>query len=185
MSVDRQDELIQFSHKALIFARQMLGNLSDAEDLVQTSLEKALSHPSAPQSGVDLQKWIYRVVRNGAIDKLRQQARYQMLDDNQESKDTTPDGQLEQRRLQQALNRALVKLPFVQREIIVLRDYHQTSYEAIADILSIPKGTVMSRLHRARMVLRKLILIEQNDIAQSNAKQQINETTDEVQHESV
>lgn len=158
-------ELLTYSHKALIFAKQMLGNVSDAEDLVQTSVVKALSHPSAPKSGVDLQKWLYRVVRNAAIDKLREQARFQELDENPTLDHNSPELQLEQKQLKRRLETALGLLPIAHREIIVLRDYHQTSYEEIADILAIRKGTVMSRLHRARLALRKILLQDQTATA--------------------
>lgn len=161
MPNNRSKELLRYSHKALVFARQILGNASDAEDLVQNSVLKALSHPNAPTSGVSLQKWLYRVVRNAAIDKLRQQARFQELDDNPVLDKQTPELQLEQEQLKQRLEQALALLPMPQREIIVLRDYHQTSYEEIADILALPKGTVMSRLHRARMALRHILIQQQ------------------------
>nr|WP_227551304.1 RNA polymerase sigma factor [Kangiella sp. HZ709] len=150
----------------MVFAKQMLGNQSDAEDLVQTSVIKALTHPSAPAAGADLQKWLYRVVRNGAIDKIREQARfvsYESEDDIGSTSDfESPELQLEQEQLQERLKKALMKLPITQKEIIVLRDYHQSSYDDIAEILSIPKGTVMSRLHRARLALRTLLLKQQS-----------------------
>lgn len=173
MANTHSQELLQYSHKAMIFAKQMLGNISDAEDLVQTSIVKALSHPSAPKGGVDLQKWLYRVVRNAAIDKLRERARYQELDEAPTIEHQTPESKLEQSQLKQRLEQALALLPTAHREIIVLRDYHQTPYEAIADILAIPKGTVMSRLHRARLALRQLLLEQQTQQNQ------------EVNHESL
>ncbi|NVJ67166.1 MAG: RNA polymerase sigma factor [Gammaproteobacteria bacterium] len=157
----------------------MLGNISDAEDLVQSSIVKVLSHPSAPKGGVDLQKWLYRVVRNAAIDKLRDQARYQELDETPTIDEQTPEQTLAQQQLKQRLEQALASLPIAQREIVVLRDYHQTSYEEIADILAIAKGTVMSRLHRARLALRQKLL-EQQALDPS-----INQQTQEVSHESL
>ncbi len=163
MTPSQSQELLTFSHKALIFAKQMLGNLSDAEDLVQASVVKVLSHPSAPQGGVDLQKWLYRVVRNGAIDKLRERSRYQTIAETEVITDVSPEHKLENDQLKQRLAAALQQLAPQHREIIVLRDYHQTSYTEIADILAIAKGTVMSRLHRARLALRQ-ILIEQQQI---------------------
>ncbi len=174
MTTHQPQELLQFSHKALIFAKQMLGNVSDAEDLVQASLVKVLSHPSAPKGGVDLQKWLYRVVRNAAIDKLRDQARYQELDHSPIIDQQTPEKSLEQNQLKQRLEQALALLPIAQREIIVLRDYHQTSYEEIADILVIPKGTVMSRLHRARLALRQLLLKQQALESSTEQNQEVN-----------
>jgi len=56
------------------------------------------------------------------------------------------------------IQRALRKLNFQQREIVMLKDFHGFNYAQIAEILDIPKGSVMSRLHRARMVLRNLLV---------------------------
>ncbi len=151
-------ELIDYSRKALIFAVQLLDNQSDAEDVVQASVEKALAHPKAPKGGIDLQKWLYRVVRNAAIDRIRQLSREDDLDiEQQGSSGQSPERQLEQLQIKRQLMQALSALPVMQRELIVLRDYHGNSYEDIAEILAIPSGTVMSRLHRARMALRELL----------------------------
>lgn len=162
-------ELIDYSRKALIFAVQLLGNQSDAEDVVQASVEKALAHPKAPKGGIDLQKWLYRVVRNAAIDRIRQLSREDELDTEQQSSPEQSPGQSPERNLEQLqiktrLMTALNALPLMQRELIVLRDYHGNSYEDIAEILAIPAGTVMSRLHRARMALRELLKNELNEV---------------------
>ncbi|MCW9027751.1 MAG: RNA polymerase sigma factor [Kangiella sp.] len=162
-------ELIDYSRKALIFAVQLLGSQSDAEDVVQASVEKALAHPKAPKGGIDLQKWLYRVVRNAAIDRIRQLSREDELDTEQQSSPEQSSGQSPERHLEQLqvktrLMTALNTLPLMQRELIVLRDYHGNSYEDIAEILAIPAGTVMSRLHRARMALRELLKNELNEV---------------------
>lgn len=158
-------ELIDYSRKALIFAVQLLGNQSDAEDVVQASVEKALAHPKAPKGGIDLQKWLYRVVRNAAIDRIRQLSREDELDTEQQSTSSqSPEMQLEQLQIKTRLMQVLSALPVMQRELIVLRDYHGNSYEDIAEILAIPVGTVMSRLHRARMALRELLKHELNEV---------------------
>lgn len=162
-------ELIDYSRKALIFAVQLLGSQSDAEDVVQASVEKALAHPKAPKGGIDLQKWLYRVVRNAAIDRIRQLSREDELDTEQQSSPEQSSGQSPERHLEQLqiktrLMTALNALPLMQRELIVLRDYHGNSYEDIAEILAIPAGTVMSRLHRARMALRELLKNELNEV---------------------
>lgn len=162
-------ELIDYSRKALIFAVQLLGSQSDAEDVVQASVEKALAHPKAPKGGIDLQKWLYRVVRNAAIDRIRQLSREDELDTEQQSSPEQSSGQSPERHLEQLqiktrLMTALNALPLMQRELIVLRDYHGNSYEDIAEILAIPTGTVMSRLHRARMALRELLKNELNEV---------------------
>lgn len=175
-----EPQLEEYSRKSLIFAVQLLGNQADAEDVVQASLEKALTNPKAPSGGVDLQKWLYRVVRNASIDRIRQRSRQTDFDEQQgfEEQSATadnhlsPEAQLESEQIKQRLELALKALPLNHRELVVLRDYHGHSYEEIADILAIPQGTVMSRLHRARLALRDAL--STND-----------ESNDEVNHESL
>ena len=153
-------ELDDYCRKSFIFAMQLLGNQSEAEDVVQSSMEKALSHPKAPKGGVELQKWLYRVVRNAAIDRLRQQSREESIDESvaqgicRQKSSSTVEQQLEAEQVRLGLKEALKTLAAHHRELVVLRDYHGYSYDDIAEILSIPKGTVMSRLHRARLALR-------------------------------
>jgi RNA polymerase sigma-70 factor (ECF subfamily) len=166
-----ESSLNELYRKSLVFAVQLLGNKSEAEDVVQSSMEKALSHPKAPKGGVDLQKWLYRVVRNAAIDRIRQQSRETSIDDESESyaasyakeSHESPESQLESEQIRMRLQSALKALSVHHRELVVLRDYHGHSYDDIAEILSIPKGTVMSRLHRARLALRDALTSNLND----------------------
>lgn len=162
-------QLDDYCRKSLVFAVQLLGNQSDAEDVVQASLEKALSHPKAPKGGIDLQKWLYRVVRNASIDHLRKQSREMPLEDSAASiaENSSPEKQLVNQQIKQRLREALNLLPVHHRELVVLRDYHGHSYDDIAEILSIAKGTVMSRLHRARLALRESL----SDIQQERGNQ--------------
>jgi RNA polymerase sigma-70 factor (ECF subfamily) len=69
-----------------------------------------------------------------------------------------PAADAERHELRQRVWRAISELSGPQREIIVLRDYHDLSYREIAEVLSIPQGTVMSRLHSARKNLREIIV---------------------------
>lgn len=162
-------QLDDYCRKSLVFAVQLLGNQSDAEDVVQASLEKALSHPKVPKGGVDLQKWLYRVVRNASIDHLRKHSREVPLEDSAESvaEGASPEKQLVSQQIKHRLREALNALPVHHRELVVLRDYHGHSYDDIAEILSIAKGTVMSRLHRARLALREAL----SDIQQERGNQ--------------
>ncbi|WP_223670000.1 RNA polymerase sigma factor [Kangiella shandongensis] len=160
-------QLEDYCRKSLVFAVQLLGNQSDAEDVVQSSIEKVLAHPKAPKSGIDLQKWLYRVVRNAAIDRLRQRSRETTIDDVnisvEQPEQESPERQLEREQIRLRLSAALKTLAVHHRELVVLRDYHGHSYDDIAEILSIPKGTVMSRLHRARLALREALNNESKD----------------------
>lgn len=146
-----------------IFALQLVGNPDDAMDLSQEAMLRFFSTLDRFKADRAVRPWLFTIVRNLARDfwrrgKLR---RHPSLDD--ESIDLShaladPGAGPEQRTLEeerhQRLWQALSRLPSAKREILVLRDYHDLTYAEIARVLSIPIGTVMSRLHAARKELR-------------------------------
>lgn len=151
--------LADITKGAFKFALQLVEQPSEAHDVLQDAAAIALSHPSAPP--LDSQRfkpWFYKVVRNKSIDLLRKTKRY----DKQSCEDETsieeaqhcPRLILENAQTKKSVKAALDELPLHQRELIVLKDYHDLSYQEIARILSIPKGSVMSGLHRARCALK-------------------------------
>jgi len=157
--------LERLTQGAYALAYQMLGQRADALDIVQDATTTALSHKSAPsQTSEAFRPWYFRVVRNRALDQLRIQQRFQHEEFNEDiqqpSKDENPEILYEKQQVKSALQRCLLNLSLNEREIILLKDYHCFSYIDIAEILDIPKGSVMSRLHRARLSLRTLIMNE-------------------------
>lgn len=155
MKIDEmRDELAQLGNGAHALAFQILDNVDDAADAVQDALTQALSRPNAfdARKGA-LKPWFLRIVRNRCIDMLRRKRPTEETVAELIHTGAGPQETLENRQRVRALNRALASLPLEQRQIIVLRDYLDLSYAEIADILDIAKGTVMSRLHRARLAL--------------------------------
>ena len=104
-----------------------------------------------------LRGFFLKVVRNRCLDVLRQRRRRQASADElpqlADSSTPQPDQAVEQREMLALLRLELDSLPAQQREIILLRDFHELSYAEISEVLSIRAGTVMSRLHRARAEL--------------------------------
>ena len=153
---DMRHQLVQLGNGAHALATQMLGNADDAADAVHDAFAKALGKPAAydAQKG-SLKPWFLRVVRNSCIDLIRR--RRPGESDVEELRDpgAGPESLLEATQRDQELKRALAKLSDDQRQIVVLRDYMDLSYAEIADVLEIASGTVMSRLHRARMALKE------------------------------
>jgi len=151
------------SQSAYVLAIQIVGNVDDAKDVVQQSYAKVMQQKSTPSCNNELLPWFKRIVRNTAIDVVRSKAKWQKKDQqlkhhHELTKNEKPlCANIEVSERKELLNLYLMKLNPEQRELIVLRDYHDFSYENIAKILDIPKGTVMSRLHRARMALRAQI----------------------------
>ena len=153
---DMRNQLAQLGNGAHALALQMLGNADDATDAVQDAFLKVLSRPGAYDPGAGpLAPWFLRVVRNHCIDLIRRRRPEDA--DTRELSDPGPgpEGSLEGAQRDQQINHALATLSVEQREIIVLRDYMDLSYAGIAKVLNIAPGTVMSRLHRARMALKE------------------------------
>lgn len=153
---DMRQQIAQLGNGAHALAIQMLGNPDDAADAVHDAYVKVFRKPGAYNANNGpLTPWFLRVVRNHCIDLIRR--RRPTGTDVEELVDPGPgpDVLLTMSQRDQELQRALTKLSVAQRQIIVLRDYMDLRYADIADVLEIAPGTVMSRLHRARLALKE------------------------------
>ena len=163
---DARDELARAASRiAYPFALQLLGQRETAKDVAQDALLRLFGKLDRFDPDQPLAPWLRRIVRNRAIDVVRHGKirRHESLGAEGDGSaaiqiaDSRVDvaGSAQFREQQSLLFRALQGLPVAQREIVVLRDYQDLSYGEIADLLGVPKGTVMSRLHRARKALRE------------------------------
>jgi RNA polymerase sigma-70 factor (ECF subfamily) len=144
------------------FACWLTKDRIEAEDLVQETYAKALRGFSSFRSGTNFRAWIYRILRNTFLTS-RTGLKATMVPLDAEDADELPAGpetpetvfisNSEHRMLQEALE----TLPVHFREILLLSDTEEMSYQEISETLSIPIGTVMSRLSRARKALRKIL----------------------------
>jgi len=143
------------------FAHWLTQNREAAEDLVQETYVKALKGFASFQQGTNFRAWMYRILRNTFLTSrtglavtrtvaLASEDEGQVVAVSRE----TPESILLEQVGQQQVRAALDQLPVLFREILLLCDVEDMSYQEIADTLSIPIGTVMSRLHRARKALR-------------------------------
>jgi RNA polymerase sigma-70 factor (ECF subfamily) len=149
-------ELVHLGGGAHALAIQILGNADDAADAVQDALTTVLAKPDAYQASKGpLKPWFLRVVRNRCIDLLRSRRPTESRIDDVPAPAAGPETAAELADRDRVLKLALATLDAEQRQIIVLRDYMDLSYAQLADILDIAPGTVMSRLHRARLALAK------------------------------
>ena len=133
----------------------------EAEDLVQETYAKALKGFSSFRSGTNFRAWIYRILRNAFLTSrtgLKATATVPLdLEGEVEALPTdkeTPESILLQRSDNQLVQHALDELPVAYREILLLCEVEEMSYQEISATLAIPIGTVMSRLSRARKALR-------------------------------
>lgn len=138
------------------FALSLCRNGDVADDLVQTTVERAVAGRQRHGPGTRLDPWLFRILRNAWIDQTRRAAtRGTEID----VADAPEAGMIDGPRVTEAalmLQRTeaeMVMLPAEQREVIVLVCFEEMSYAEAAEILGIPKGTVMSRLARGRAAL--------------------------------
>jgi RNA polymerase sigma-70 factor (ECF subfamily) len=143
------------------FARWLTHDREEAEDLVQETYSKALKGFPSFQQGTNFRAWIYRILRNTFLTSrtgLKSGMTVSLDSEQGESLEPstteTPESLLIDRSNQQMVQEAIEELPINFREIILLCDVEEMSYREIAETISIPIGTVMSRLARARNALR-------------------------------
>ncbi|MDP5305932.1 RNA polymerase sigma factor [Paracoccus spongiarum] len=131
-----------------------------AEDLVQITVERAIAASGSFQPGAQLAPWLLRIARNAFIDMTRRQKSEGSRVDIHEFPDavaTDGEAAIEARLMLQATRRAMQDLPEDQREILHLVCIQDLSYAEAAEVLDIPRGTVMSRLSRARLALAQAL----------------------------
>jgi RNA polymerase sigma factor (sigma-70 family) len=145
------------------FARWLAQNQNDAEDLVQETYLKAFRSYASFEPGTNFRAWIFQILKNtflGSCSKLERRMTLAM--DSEEDLPTTsatPESLLIGLSDIEAVRSAIEQLPVIFREVILLSDVEDASYREIAEILSIPIGTVMSRLARARKMVRDSLRI--------------------------
>lgn len=153
-----QQELTELLPGLRRFAYSLTGSIPDADDLLQSTVERLLAR-NRPDD-VDLTKWAFRVCRNVWIDecrarKVRREAaeRPELSDGQVVNGEYHTTQQIEWNRV----DAAMAELPQDQRQIISLVAIQGLPYKVVADILEVPKGTVMSRLARARAALSEAL----------------------------
>jgi RNA polymerase sigma-70 factor, ECF subfamily len=143
------------------FACWLTHDRQEAEDLVQETYAKALKGFSSFQPGTNFRAWIYRILRNAFLSSRTGLKATPTVPLDLESEEValptireTPETILLQRSDEQLVRQALEQLPVTYREILLLCEVEEMSYQEISTTLVIPVGTVMSRLSRARKALR-------------------------------
>ena len=151
---------------AFIVALQLTGNREDAADIAQDAMVRFFRSLHRFDARRPLRPWLYRIVRNLYRDRLRR-GRVRKTSALEEitaatgndpvSPAPSPESSVARRELQSLVWAAVQELPIHYREVIVLRDYHGLEYAEIARVLRLPRGTIMSRLHRGRKLLRRAV----------------------------
>ena len=170
---DFTKEAMQFAPQLFSTAMRMTRNKSDAEDLVQETFIKAWRSFHTFQTGTNLRAWLYRIMTNTFINKYNSKQRkpteteldeveelylYKRLGSIDQSKlSSSAEDQMLELFTDDEVKNALEELPETFRLPVLLSDVDGFSYKEIAEMLDIPLGTVMSRLHRGRKLMQKML----------------------------
>jgi RNA polymerase sigma factor (sigma-70 family) len=169
----RRFELLALPHLDAAFnlARWLAGNPTDAEDVVQDAYMRAYRYFDAFHGG-NFRVWLLTIVRNAFVTWVKENRSNRMVfvpdtpvtetADTEEtmwgSRPRDPEALLLERIDSRTLSRLMEQLPAEYREVLLLREVEDLAYKEIAEVTGVPIGTVMSRLSRARLSLRKLWL---------------------------
>jgi RNA polymerase sigma-70 factor (ECF subfamily) len=166
-------EAMQYAPQLFSTALRMTRNRADAEDLVQETFVKAWRSFATFQEGTNLRAWLFRIMTNTFINKYNAQQRRPQeteLDEVEELFLFRRIGAFDQSKMNQSaeeqllefftddeVKNAIEELPEMFRLPVLLSDVDGFSYKEIAEMLDVPIGTVMSRLHRGRKMMQKLL----------------------------
>ena len=158
------DELVRKYQKRIYFlAKRMVKSHDMAEEIAQESFVKAYFSIKQFNLEMPFYSWIYRICVNLAINYLRKEKLFVYESKSEEEVDilenlpspNNPLSEMLKEELNQKIEKAIEKLPTEFKTVFMLRVYDELSYEEIAKVLNLTKGTVMSRLFRARQRLQK------------------------------
>lgn len=165
--------VISYQDRVFSLSLRILGDEDSAEDITQDTFLSA--YHSLPRfRGGSFRSWLYRIATNACLDEIRKRKRRpvmsfeegeEALDDSSlphdfQGSDNLPEKEYERHELEQAIQYALNLLDGNQRAVVVLVDLNGLDYLEAAQILGVPLGTVKSRLARARLQLRHLLITE-------------------------
>ena len=155
-------------------AYRMAGHHEDAQDLLQDALLEAYRSFKKFQRGTYFDKWLYRIMTNTFIDRQRHKKRVGRIDSLDTPSAGADDGEISAREIPdwteepsrrvlhdefgEPVQKAMNQLKPDFRMVLILSDVEEFSYEEIAEMLNIPIGTVRSRLHRARDMMRQALM---------------------------
>jgi len=153
--MDDAERMVELIPRLRRYARALVGERAGADDLVQDTLERAWAKLHLYRPGSDLRAWLFTVMHNVHVNKIRASRSADPLDDEMpELAQRAPQGDA---LLVRDLDRSIALLPPEQRAVLLLVTLEEMSYEDVARTLGIPMGTVMSRLSRAREKLRAMM----------------------------
>lgn len=135
-------------------------NPSLADDLVQETMIKALRHQNQLRESEAQDAWLFSILANCYRDHFRRQRDMEDIDEIEIASESTPETENARNQIVSKVREAVTQLPLGQRQVLTLVDLEGFSYAEVAQILSVPTGTVMSRLCRGRQTLKTRLCAE-------------------------
>ena len=170
-----------YEKRVLALTRWMCRNPADAEEAAQEAFLAAWQGLPFFRGDASFSTWLYRLASNACVDLLRREGRHRSaagpsLNDEEAAMDVaddapSPHALAERAELRQQIEAGLSALPEEYRQVLILREMHQQTYDEIAEILSLDLGTVKSRINRGRKRLRKILLDSGNFSASPASKE--------------
>src|SRR5204863_235628 len=142
--MNEAERLVELIPRLRRYARALVGDRASADDLVQDTLERAWAKLHLYRRGTDLRAWLFTVMHNVHVNKVRATRATDTLED--ELPELAQRASQGDALLVRDLDRAIARLPAEQRAVLLLVTLEEMSYEEVARALGIPMGTVMSRL---------------------------------------
>ncbi len=162
---DFKTRVLPTKDKLFRFALRMLGNVEEAEDVVQEVFIKVWNKRKEMHTYQNMEAWCMKLTKNASLDKLKSRAykvQKEKVDTTIVAKTFTPEKETEIKDTFQHIQRLMESLPEKQKLVMQLRDVEGYSYNEIADILEIPMSQVKVYLHRARTAMRAKLLQNKN-----------------------
>jgi RNA polymerase sigma-70 factor, ECF subfamily len=161
-----EEEALDLSDQVYRVARRLVSSREEAEDLVQETYARAFRSRRSFTPGTNLRAWLFRILTNLNIDRGRREQRapdmqpmeegdYYLYNRLEQETGGDDEARIDERLSQDSVVQALSAVPHNFRDVLVLVDIGDFSYQDAAQILDVPVGTVMSRLHRGRRILKQ------------------------------
>jgi RNA polymerase sigma-70 factor, ECF subfamily len=161
-----EEEALELADQVYRVARRLVSTREEAEDLVQETYARAFRSWRSYTPGTNLRAWLFRILTNLNIDRGRREQRtpdlqpmeegdYYLYNRLEQDAGTEAENRIVERLSQDSVVEALSAVPHNFRDVLVLVDIGDFSYQDAAQILDVPIGTVMSRLHRGRRILKR------------------------------
>jgi RNA polymerase sigma-70 factor (ECF subfamily) len=166
-----EEEVLELADQVYRVARRLVSTREEAEDLVQETYVRAFRSWRSYTPGTNLRAWLFRILTNLNIDRGRREQRtpdiqpieegdYYLYNKLEENGIADDEERAVERLSQDSIVHALSAVPHNFRDVLVLVDLGDFSYQDAAQILDVPIGTVMSRLHRGRRILKRALAEE-------------------------